>query len=330
MDICLRLLCTLLLCTTTHGLQCDADHFANSTHCQQCLRCELGEQFYLRPCNGTHDALCGNCTVCAEDQFEANECDENRDTVCASCSVCTPGVSFALNACGPDSDVDRVCQNCTKCDRAIEPCTLTHDAVCGPTTTTPPFSTQGTILTLTLTSDTPVLTSAMLTSLGDALAEELNLPKTSVRILGVRPQRRLLSNRLTVDFLILTTLTPERVQSMNLAKVAKASGLPIVILSATASVQQSTTNTSVATTPPPPVTTTPPPLPKNDKTIVTTIIVVCTIIGLALLVTIVALSLRQPARVQDSDDFTDLEMISMTLVHEPIRMPRLSKTGGGS
>ena len=321
-----RLALLTLIVTTASCLDCGTDTFANSTHCQECRHCEFGEQFYLHACNSTHDTVCGNCTVCDEDEYETAGCNETHNTICMPCSTCTLGLSFALSGCGPDTDADRMCQNCSRCEGSLEvqPCSLTQDAVCLPvmttafttststtstsSTSTPlptPLPTSTTILALVLTSELPSLTPAMLTSLGDALAAELGLPKTAIQTLR---RRELLSTELTVRFRILAALPPERVRSMNLTAVARASGLPIVIRSAL--VEQ---------------TATPPP---QDTSIVTTLAVVGGVVGSMLCVAIVVYSVRRPARVQDEDNFTDLELITMTMVHESIPMPRLSRPGG--
>lgn len=353
--VCLaRLVLLALLISTTHCLECSTDHFfANATHCQECSRCEYGEQYGVRACNGTHDTVCGNCTACVEDEYEAAECKDTHDTVCKPCSACAPGLTFALNACGPDSDADTVCQNCSRCEAgAVEarPCSLTQDAVCvaamttvdtapseefvttSPkafvttsskafvtTTSSEAFTTTSsqtfitafssssstpTILSLTLTTDLPALTPAMLKPLGDALAAELGLPNSAVQALDTPRRRKLLATDMVVRFRVLAALPPERVRSMNLAAVAKASGLPIVIRSAVASPEH-----------------TPHSASSNAPAIIG---------GLAALVLCAAMatySVRRSARVRD-DAFTNLEPITVTMVHEPIQMPRLVRPSG--
>lgn len=318
-----RLPFLLLFVTTVHCLECSTDTFANATHCQECKQCEYGEQFYLNACNSTHDTVCGNCTICAEDEYEMTGCNETHNTVCMACSTCTLGLSFSLNTCGPDTDADRMCQNCSRCEKSAvaQPCSLTHDAICAPvlttinipTTNSPPMTNIPTtsslpiILALALTSELASLTPAMLTSLGHALAAELGLSSNAIQALDRR------STELTVRFRILAALPPERVRSMNLVAVARASGLPIVIRS----VQVEHTAAQFTTTPPPP----------QDKSIVTTLAVVGSIVGSMLCVAVVAYAVRRPARVQDEEEFTDLELITMTMVHESIPMPRLSRPG---
>jgi hypothetical protein len=144
----------------------------------------------------------------------------------------------------------------------------------------------------------------MLKPLGDALAAELGLPNSAVQALDTPRRRKLLATDMVVRFRVLAALPPERVRSMNLAAVAKASGLPIVIRSAVASPEH-----------------TPHSASSNAPAIIG---------GLAALVLCAAMatySVRRSARVRD-DAFTNLEPITVTMVHEPIQMPRLVRPGG--
>jgi hypothetical protein len=282
-----------------------------AAHCLECSHCEYGAQYYARACNGTHDSVCANCTVCAEHEYEAAECNATHNTVCTPCSACAPGLTFALNACGPDSDADTVCQNCSRCEAgAVEAraCSVTQDAVCAPSETFTTASSQTsitaavTILSLAITTNLPALTPAMLQLLGDALAAELGLPNAAVQALDTSRRSKPLD--MVVRFRVLAALSPERVRSINLAAVARASGLPIVIRSAEASPEH-----------------TPHSAPSNAPAIIG---------GLAALVLCAAIatcSVRRSARVRD-DAFTNLEPITVTMVHEPIQMPRLVRPGG--
>jgi len=264
--------------------------------CLGCQPCDVDEQYTLRPCDATHAAECGNCTVCGENEYEARSCDATHNTECRSCSQCAAGVTFAVGMCGPESDRDVECRACSRCavgEFEARPCDPTHDTVCGQTTTP-------TLLSLSLSSDLPAsaFTPDMLSALGNAFASALHLPPSAVEVLGIRRRRVLLAD-LTVELRIHALVQTEQINSIDLAAVATTSGLPIVIRSVVAI---------------PSITPTPPPPTPADKNIPIALAVVGAIIGFAALTALVVVARRPQRRVAD-DNFSDLDLASATIAH---------------
>ena len=125
-----------LECTCEYGyfqLHPCSDH--HNVSCHACRRCEVGEQYRIGVCTpkSSSDFACANCTVCGDKQYEAQSCNETHDTVCKDCSVCSEGLTYAVGACGPESDSDLTCLECSRCGEGqyvSQPCNLTHDTVC--------------------------------------------------------------------------------------------------------------------------------------------------------------------------------------------------------
>ena len=294
----------LLICACTTPLTisttpCDAGAFrpSDATSCQPCTPCEVGEQFLTRQCNATHDAVCANCTVCMGTQFEYSACEGAHDTTCRPCSACVPGVSFATSDCGPESSSDRVCTLCSQCAFELSPCDATHDAVCG------------TLITLTLVSEIPAsaFTRAMLSALGAAVASGLGLPSTAVEVLGAH--RRRTGFTVTVDLQIRAIISPQQMEAMDRDAVARASGLPITLLSA--STQDVTS----------PKTTEAPPA-NTLYTGLTVGVVLGTVVAFVCVVGCVHRKRRRRRKVADNDGFTDLSAVVLMQVEEPLSVRR--------
>lgn len=194
--------------------------------CADCQECELGEQFLLRECAPTQDALCANCSACSDGEYPLRDCYAAHDTVCRPCPVCALGLTFRQEGlCGPESEpMLAQCQNCTQCpSAAVRACNLTHDTQC---------SSVAVVVALTLASQVPAsaYTAAMLQLLGDALAQALGIPCEAVPpilTVGRRSAEYVLLARFRV---LLTEGAPDRIRALNLDAVATASGLPIRIL----------------------------------------------------------------------------------------------------
>ena len=287
----------LLICACTTSISttpCDPGTFrpSDASPCQPCTQCEVGEQFSTRQCNATHDAICANCTVCTETQFEYSACEGDRDTACRPCSACVPGVSYATSDCGPEISSDRVCSRCSSCAFELSPCDATHDSVCG------------TLVTLTLASELPAsaFTRAMLSVLGAAVASGLGLPSTAVEVLGAH--RRRTSFTITVDLRIRGVISPQQIDAMDRDAVARASGLPITLLSASIHGVAPQKATEAA--------------PANSLyTGLTVGIVLGTVIAFVCAAGSVHRKRRRRRKVADNDGFTDLSAVVLMQTEEP-------------
>ena len=296
----MRFKAVLLICIAIAPLTtpCDTGSFRppDALLCQQCTPCEVDEQFLTRPCNATHNAICANCTVCVQDHYELSPCEGTHDTVCKPCSACVPGVSFATGDCGPESSSDRTCSPCSRCALEISPCDSTHDAVCG------------TLVTLVLASQVPAsaFTRAMLSALGTAVASGLGLASSAVEVMEV--YRRQMSFTVTANLRIRAAVSPQQVEAMDRAAVARASGLPITLLSA--SIQQ---NSIQLKTPP----TAPPNALYTGLTagviLGTVLVFVCVMAGV---------HRKRRRRRKVADGFTDLSAVVLMQAEEPLSVRR--------
>ena len=147
-----------IFCTTSHAIvdkcTCEGGHFQvtpcseyQDVTCQACRACEIGEEYRVGSCSpdSNTDFSCKNCSVCGDNQYEAQACDGEHDTVCKPCSHCFEGLTFAIGTCGPESDSDLLCMNCSICSDGkymSHACNVTHDTLCidVPTTTVSPFA----------------------------------------------------------------------------------------------------------------------------------------------------------------------------------------------